>query len=206
MARYLGPKCKLSRREGTDLFLKARGKSLEGKCKLDQQPGQHGQKRGRLSDYAVQLREKQKLRRIYGVLERQFQNYYKAAAQKKGSTGQNLLNFLESRLDNVVYRIGLAATRAEARQLVSHKAILVNGKVLNVPSYQVQVGDVISVRERAQSQLRIRDALGIAEQYGFPAWLDVDSKKMLGIFKSVPERSELGSEINEQLVVELYSK
>jgi small subunit ribosomal protein S4 len=159
-----------------------------------------------LSDYAVQLREKQKLRRIYGVLERQFQNYYKAAAQKKGSTGQNLLNFLECRLDNVVYRIGFAATRAEARQLVSHKAILVNGKVLNVPSYQVQVGDVISVRERAQSQLRIRDALGIAEQYGFPAWLDVDSKKMLGIFKSVPERSELGSEINEQLVVELYSK
>ena len=206
MARYLGPKCKLSRREGTDLFLKSRGKSLEGKCKLDQQPGQHGQKRGRLSDYASQLREKQKLRRIYGVLERQFQNYYKAAAQKRGSTGQNLLNFLESRLDNVVYRIGFAATRAEARQLVSHKAILVNGKVLNVPSYQVQVGDVVSVRERAQSQLRIKDALGVTEQYGFPPWLDVDPKKMLGVFKAVPERSELGSDINEQLVVELYSK
>lgn len=206
MARYLGPKCKLSRREGTDLFLKARGKSLEGKCKLDQQPGQHGQKRARMSDYATQLREKQKLRRIYGVLERQFSNYYASAAQRKGSTGQNLLNLLESRLDNVVYRMGFAATRAEARQLVSHKAILVNGKVLNIPSYQVSTGDIISVRERAQSQLRIKDALGVAEQYGFPNWLDVDSKKMQGVFKSLPDRSELGSEINEQLVVELYSK
>lgn len=206
MARYLGPKCKLSRREGTDLFLKARGKSLEGKCKLDQQPGQHGQKRGRLSDYASQLREKQKLRRIYGVLERQFRNYYKAAAQKKGATGQNLLNFLESRLDNVVYRMGFASTRNEARQLVSHKSILVNDKVLNVPSYQVKVGDIISIRERSRSQLRIKDALGVAEQYGFPVWVDVDVKKMQGIFKSVPDRSELGSEINEQLVVELYSK
>jgi small subunit ribosomal protein S4 len=206
MARYLGPKCKLSRREGTDLFLKARGKSLEGKCKLDQQPGQHGQKRGRMSDYATQLREKQKLRRIYGVLERQFRNYYKTAAQKKGSTGQNLLNILESRLDNVVYRMGFAATRAEARQLVSHKAILVNGKVLNIPSYQVNSGDVVSVREHAQAQLRIKDAIGVAEQYGFPAWMEVDAKKMTGVFKSVPDRSELGSEINEQLVVELYSK
>lgn len=206
MARYLGPKCKLSRREGTDLFLKARGKSLEGKCKLDQQPGQHGQKRARMSDYATQLREKQKLRRIYGVLERQFSNYYATAAQRKGSTGQNLLNLLESRLDNVVYRMGFAATRAEARQLVSHKAILVNGRVLNIPSYQVSTGDIISVRERAQSQLRIKDALGVAEQYGFPNWLDVDPKKMQGVFKSLPDRSELGSEINEQLVVELYSK
>jgi small subunit ribosomal protein S4 len=206
MARYLGPKCKLSRREGTDLFLKARGKSLEGKCKLDQQPGQHGQKRGRLSDYASQLREKQKLRRIYGVLERQFRNYYKAAAQKKGATGQNLLNFLESRLDNVVYRMGFASTRSEARQLVSHKSILVNDKILNVPSYQVRAGDIISIRERSKSQLRIKDALGVAEQYGFPVWVDVDVKKMQGIFKSMPDRSELGSEINEQLVVELYSK
>jgi small subunit ribosomal protein S4 len=206
MARYLGPKCKLSRREGTDLFLKARGKSLEGKCKLDQQPGQHGQKRARMSDYATQLREKQKLRRIYGVLERQFRNYYKTASQRKGSTGQNLLNLLESRLDNVVYRMGFAATRAEARQLVSHKAILVNGKVLNIPSYQVQAGDVVSVRERSQSQLRVKDAIGVAEQYGFPIWLDVDPKKMQGVFKSVPDRSELGSDINEQLVVELYSK
>jgi small subunit ribosomal protein S4 len=206
MARYLGPKCKLSRREGTDLFLKSRGKSLEGKCKLDQQPGQHGSKRGRMSDYATQLREKQKLRRIYGVLERQFSNYYQAAAQKKGSTGQNLLDILESRLDNVVYRMGFAATRAEARQLVSHKSILVNGKVLNIPSYQVRSGDVIGVRERSQTQLRIKDALGVAEQYGFPIWVEVDTNKMQGTFKSTPDRSELGSEINEQLVVELYSK
>ncbi|SMF96754.1 30S ribosomal protein S4 [Methylomagnum ishizawai] len=206
MARYLGPKCKLSRREGTDLFLKARGKSIDSKCKIDQQPGQHGQKRTRMSDYATQLREKQKLRRIYGVLERQFRNYYKAAAQKKGSTGQNLLNMLESRLDNVVYRMGFAATRSEARQLVSHKAIKVNGSVLNIPSYQVQAGDIVSVREKSQSQLRIKDALGVAEQYGFPVWLEVDAKKMQGLFKSVPERNDLGSDINEQLVVELYSK
>ncbi|HYE37133.1 30S ribosomal protein S4 [Methylocaldum sp.] len=206
MARYLGPKCKLSRREGTDLFLKARGKSLEGKCKLDQQPGQHGQKRARMSDYATQLREKQKLRRIYGVLERQFRNYYKAAAGRKGSTGENLLNLLESRLDNVVYRMGFASTRAEARQLVSHKAIMVNDRVLNVPSYQVGPGDVVSVRERAKGQPRIKDALQVLEQYGFPAWVDVDTKQMRGVFKAAPERSDLGSEINEQLVVELYSK
>jgi small subunit ribosomal protein S4 len=206
MARYLGPKCKLSRREGTDLFLKARGKSLEGKCKLDQQPGQHGQKRGRMSDYATQLREKQKLRRIYGVLEKQFRNYYKAAAQKKGSTGQNLLDFLESRLDNVVYRMGFAATRAEARQLVSHKAIMVNGSTLNIPSYQVVAGDTVSVSEKAKSQLRVKDSLIVAEQYGFPVWIDVDAKQMIGVFKSLPERTELGSGINEQLVVELYSK
>lgn len=206
MARYLGPKCKLSRREGTDLFLKARGKSLEGKCKLDQQPGQHGQKRARMSDYAVQLREKQKLRRIYGVLERQFRNYYKAASRKKGSTGENLLNLLECRLDNVVYRMGFASTRAEARQLVSHKAIMVNNKVLNVPSYQVAPGDVVSVREKARDQLRIKDALQVVEQYGFPGWVDVDPKQMRGVFKAVPERSDLGAEINEQLVVELYSK
>ncbi|BBL73852.1 30S ribosomal protein S4 [Methylomagnum ishizawai] len=159
-----------------------------------------------MSDYATQLREKQKLRRIYGVLERQFRNYYKAAAQKKGSTGQNLLNMLESRLDNVVYRMGFAATRSEARQLVSHKAIKVNGSVLNIPSYQVQAGDIVSVREKSQSQLRIKDALGVAEQYGFPVWLEVDAKKMQGLFKSVPERNDLGSDINEQLVVELYSK
>lgn len=206
MARYLGPKCKLSRREGTDLFLKARGKSLEGKCKLDQQPGQHGQKRARMSDYAIQLREKQKLRRIYGVLERQFRNYYKAASRKKGSTGENLLNLLECRLDNVVYRMGFASTRAEARQLVSHKAIMVNDKVLNVPSYQVAPGDVVSVREKARDQLRIKDALQVVEQYGFPGWVDVDPKQMRGVFKAAPERSDLGAEINEQLVVELYSK
>lgn len=206
MARYIGPKCKLSRREGTDLFLKSRGKSLDGKCKLDQQPGQHGTKRSRMSDYAIQLREKQKLRRMYGILEKQFRNYYKSAAQRKGSTGQNLLNILESRLDNVVYRMGFSATRAEARQLVSHKAIVVNGKTLNIASYQVRVGDVVSIREKSKSQLRIKDALGVAEQYGFPVWIDVDSTKMVGIFKSLPDRSELGSEINEQLVVELYSK
>lgn len=206
MARFLGPKCKLSRREGTDLFLKSRGKSLEGKCKIDQQPGQHGQKRARMSDYAVQLREKQKLRRIYGVLEAQFRGYYAAASRRKGSTGQNLLNLLESRLDNVVYRMGFAATRAEARQLVSHKALSVNGRVLNIPSYQVRVGDVLEIRERAKSQIRIKEALGVMEQFGFPSWVDVDPKKMQGIFKSVPDREELGSEINEQLVVELYSK
>jgi small subunit ribosomal protein S4 len=206
MARYLGPTCKLSRREGTDLFLKSRGKSLEGKCKIDQQPGQHGTKRARLSDYATQLREKQKLRRIYGVLEKQFRNYYAAAAQQKGSTGQNLLNLLETRLDNVVYRMGFAATRAEARQLVSHKSIQVNGKVVNIPSFMVQGNDVINVRDRSKQQLRIKDALGVAEQYGFPVWLDVDTQKMQGVFKSHPDRSELGSEINEQLVVELYSK
>jgi small subunit ribosomal protein S4 len=206
MARYLGPKCKLSRREGTDLFLKSRGRSLDGKCKIEQQPGQHGQRKARLSDYATQLREKQKLRRIYGVLEKQFRSYYQTAAQKRGSTGQNLLNILESRLDNVVYRMGFAATRAEARQLVSHKAVVVNEKVLNIPSYQVKPGEAVGIREKSRSQLRIRDALGVAEQYGFPVWVEVDVHKMQGTFKSLPERSELGSEINEQLVVELYSK
>ena len=206
MARYLGPTCKLSRREGTDLFLKSRGKSLDNKCKLDQRPGQHGTKRTRSSDYALQLRAKQRLRRIYGVLEKQFRNYYKIADQKKGATGGNLLNLLESRLDNVVYRMGFAATRAEARQLVSHKAILINDSLTNIPSYMVQPGDVVSIREKAKKQQRIIDALMVAEQYGFPAWLEVDSKVMKGTFKSLPERSELGSEINEQLVVELYSK
>lgn len=206
MARYLGPTCKLARREGTDLFLKSRGKSLDSKCKLDQQPGQHGQKRARMSDYATQLREKQKLRRIYGILEKQFRNYYFKAARRKGSTGENLLSLLESRLDNVVYRMGFAATRAEARQLVSHKGILVNGNVVNIPSYQVLPGDVVSVREKAREQLRVKDALTVAEQYGFPNWVDVSSAEMRGVFKSLPDRSELGSDINEQLVVELYSK
>lgn len=206
MARYIGPVCKLSRREGTDLFLKSRGKSLEAKCKLDQRPGQHGAKRTRNSDYALQLRAKQRLRRIYGILEKQFRNYYKAADLQKGATGQNLLNFLESRLDNVVYRMGFASTRAEARQLVSHKAILVNGKTINIPSYQVNAGDVISLREKAKSQQRIKEALTVAEQYGFPQWVEVSSKDMNGVFKSLPDRVDLGSEINEQLVVELYSK
>ncbi|WP_031434852.1 30S ribosomal protein S4 [Methylomarinum vadi] len=206
MARYLGPTCKLSRREGTDLFLKSRGKSLEGKCKLDQRPGQHGTKRTRSSDYALQLRAKQRIRRMYGVLEKQFRNYYKKADQQKGATGQNLLNMLESRLDNVVYRMGYAATRAEARQLVSHKAILVNDQVTNIPSYQVQPGDVVKVREKAKKQQRIIDSLTVTEQYGFPVWVEVNSKEMSGTFKSLPDRADLGSEINEQLVVELYSK
>jgi small subunit ribosomal protein S4 len=206
MARYLGPSCKLSRREGTDLFLKSRGKSLEGKCKLDQRPGQHGAKRTRNSDYAIQLRAKQRLRRIYGVLEKQFRNYYKAADLQKGATGQNLLNFLESRLDNVVYRMGYASTRAEARQLVSHKAILVNDSLINIPSYQITAGDSVKIREKAKSQQRIKDSLVVAEQYGFPVWVEVNPKEMSGVFKTVPDRVDLGSDINEQLVVELYSK
>jgi small subunit ribosomal protein S4 len=206
MARYIGPKCKLSRREGTDLFLKGRGRSLDTKCKLDKAPGQHGDRRTRLSDYGLQLREKQKLRRIYGVLERQFRNYYKTASRLKGSTGDNLLQLLERRLDNVVYRMGFGATRSEARQLVSHKAIQVNGSTVNIPSYQVKPSDVVSVREKARKQVRIQDSLTLAEQFGFPGWIDVDTKKMEGVFKSVPERSDLPAEINESLVVELYSK
>ncbi len=206
MARYLGPKCKLSRREGTDLFLKNRARGLESKCKLDKIPGQHGDKRARLSDYALQLREKQKLRRLYGILERQFHNYYVKASGLKGSTGENLLKLLENRLDNVVYRMGFAVTRAEARQLVSHKSILVNDKVVNIPSYQVKANDVISIREKSREQLRIKAALSSAQEYGFPEWVDVDANQMQGVFKSTPERMELPSDINEQLVVELYSK
>lgn len=206
MARYLGSTCKLSRREGTDLFLKSRGKSLENKCKLDQKPGQHGTKRTRNSDYASQLRAKQRLRRIYGVLERQFRNYYKTADMKKGATGENLLAILESRLDNVVYRMGFASTRAEARQLVSHKAIVVNGSLINIPSYNLSVGDVLSVREKAKKQQRIIESLSITEQYGFPSWLEVNTKTMTGAFNSLPERADLGTDIDEQLVVELYSK
>lgn len=206
MARYIGPTCKLSRREGTDLFLKSRGKSLEGKCKLDQRPGQHGTKRTRNSDYAMQLRAKQRLRRIYGILEKQFRNYYKIADMKKGATGENLLNLLESRLDNVVYRMGFASTRAEARQLVGHKSIQVNGSIINVPSYQVSPGDTISVKEKARQQQRIIEALVVVEQYGFPSWVDVNAKLMTGTFTSLPDRFDLGSDINEQLVVELYSK
>lgn len=206
MARYIGPKCKLSRREGTDLFLKSRARSLDTKCKLDKVPGQHGDRRGRLSDYGMQLREKQKLRRIYGVLEKQFRNYFKAAAAQNGSTGENLLKLLECRLDNVVYRMGFGVTRAECRQLVSHKAILVNGQVVNIPSYQVKKDDVIEIREKAKKQLRIQEAVNIAQQFGFPEWVDVDAKAMSGVFKSVPERSDLAADINESLVVELYSK
>ncbi|MEM6998310.1 MAG: 30S ribosomal protein S4 [Pseudomonadota bacterium] len=206
MARYLGPKCKLSRREGTDLFLKSRARSIESKCQIDKTPGIQGTRPGRMSDYALQLREKQKLRRIYCVLEKQFRKYYKEAARRKGATGENLLQILECRLDNVVYRMGFGSTRNEARQLVSHKSILVNGKTVNIPSFQVQPSDTIAIREKSKKQLRIQDALNVAEQYGLPDWVDVNTKSMEGVFKSIPERSELPSEINEQLVVELYSK
>lgn len=206
MARYLGPKCKLSRREGTDLFLKSRARPIESKCQIDKLPGIQGSRPKRLSDYATQLREKQKLRRIYCVLEKQFRKYYKEAARRKGATGENLLQILECRLDNVVYRMGFGSTRNEARQLVSHKSILVNGKSVNIPSYQVQASDTIAIREKSKKQLRIQSALDMAEQYGLPDWVDVNTKSMEGVFKSVPERSELPSEINEQLVVELYSK
>ena len=206
MARYLGPKCKLSRREGTDLFLKSSVRALESKCRIESAPGQHGAKRGRLSDYGIQLREKQKLRRMYGVLERQFRRYYKEAARRTGATGQTLLQILECRLDNVVYRMGFATTRAEARQLVSHKAIEVNGKGVNIASYQVKAEDVVSIREVSKKQLRIQAALQIAKQVGFPEWVEVDDQKMSGKFKAVPERTEFLPDINENLVVELYSK
>lgn len=207
MARYIGPRCKLSRREGTDLFLKSARRSLDSKCKLDVKPGQHGQKSGaRTSDYGLQLREKQKLRRIYGLLERQFRRYFVEAARRKGSTGTNLLQLLESRLDNVVYRMGFGSTRAEARQLVTHGSITVNGSKLTIPSALVRAGDVVATTEKAKGQLRIQDALQLAEKVGFPAWVEVDPKKMTGTFKGAPERSEFGQDINESLVVELYSK
>lgn len=207
MARYIGPKCKLARREGTDLFLKSPVRALETKCKLEQKPGQHGaSRRARMSDYALQLREKQKLRRIYGVLERQFRNYYKKAAQRKGSTGENLLQLLECRLDNVVYRMGFAVTRAQARQLVGHKAIMVNGETVNIPSYQVTAGDVVALRNKAKKQMRIQEALTVSQQVGLVDWVEVDTKKLEGVFKTVPERSDLAQDINEHLVVELYSK
>jgi len=206
MARYLGPKCKLMRREGTDLYLKSRVRSVDSKCKMDKLPGQTQDRRRRLSDYGVQLREKQKVRRLYGVLEKQFRNYYAEADRQKGPTGENLLQLLERRLDNVVYRMGFGSTRNEARQLVSHKAIEVNGKVVNIPSYLVKPEDVITVREKARKQVRIQNALALAEQYGFPDWVEVDVKGMSGTFKRIPERADLPAEINEQLIVELYSK
>ncbi|MFO7954773.1 30S ribosomal protein S4 [Thioalkalivibrio sp.] len=206
MARYIGPKCKLSRREGVDLGLKSGARALETKCKLDKPPGQHGERRTRLSDYAVQLREKQKLRRIYGVLEKQFRNYYKKAAQRKGSTGENLLKLLEGRLDNVVYRMGFGSTRSEARQLVAHRSIMVNGQVVNIAAYQVQPSDVVTVREKARKQVRIQDAMTLAEQSGFPSWVEVDTSKFEGTFKAIPDRTDLPADINESLVVELYSK
>ncbi len=207
MARYLGPTCKLARREGTDLFLKSPIRPLDSKCRIDKAPGQPGTgRRPRVTVYGTQLREKQKLRRIYGVLEKQFRNYYKEAARRKGSTGENLLNLLECRLDNVIYRMGFAVTRAEARQLVSHKSITVNKKTVNIPSYQVSIGDEIEVRNKSKNQLRIQSAIEIAEQIGIPHWLEVDAKNKKGIFRSMPERSDLSADINESLVVALYSK
>lgn len=208
MARYVGPKCRQCRREGSKLFLKGE-KCFTARCPFENRafpPGQHGQRRGRLSDYALQLREKQKVRRIYGILEKQFRLYYKDSDRRKGATGENLLQALESRLDNVVYRMGFASSRSEARQLVRHNAIYVNGKRVNIPSYQVKPADEISVNEKAKNQLRIQGALEMASQRGFVDWVDVDVKKMTGVFKTLPERGDLPSDINEQLIVELYSK
>jgi small subunit ribosomal protein S4 len=207
MARYIGPKCKLARREGTDLFLKSGVKPLESKCKFQVPPGGiKGERKTRLSDYGLQLREKQKLRRMYGVLERQFSNYYTEAARRAGATGENLLKLLECRLDNVVYRMGFASTRSEARQLVSHKGIQVNGEVVTIPSYQVKPGDVVQVREKSRKQLRITNAMQIASQVGLPEWVQVTESEMKGVFKQVPARDEILPDINENLVVELYSK
>lgn len=206
MARYLGPTCKLSRREGTDLFLKSGVRPLESKCRADSAPGQHGQRRGRLSDYGIQLREKQKVRRIYGVLEKQFKNYYKTAARIKGNTGENLLTLLESRLDNVVYRMGFGCTRSESRQLVAHNGVLVNGSKVNIASYKVEVGDSVGLRAKTKKQLRVQAALQLASQRGVAGWLNVDLEKMEGTYVRNPDREDLPSEINENLIVELYSK
>ena len=207
MARYVGPKAKLSRREGTDLFLKSARRSLDSKCKLDSKPGQHGRTSGaRTSDYGNQLREKQKVKRMYGVLERQFRRYFAEADRRKGNTGETLLKLLECRLDNVAYRMGFGSTRAEARQLVSHKAFTINGDVVNIASYQVKPGDVVAVREKAKKQARILESLSLAEQSGMPSWVSVDAKKMEGTFKNVPDRSELTADVNESLIVELYSR
>jgi small subunit ribosomal protein S4 len=206
MARYLGPKLKLARREGTDLYLKSGVRPIDSKCRIDNPPGQHGARRTRLSDYAVQLREKQKVRRMYGVLEKQFRNYYKKADRQKGATGENLLKLLEGRLDNVVYRMGFGSTRAESRQMVSHKAITVNGKPVNIASYQVRADDVVAVNEKARGQLRIQSALQLAAQRAPVEWVDVDPNKMEGVFRRLPDREELPPEINENLIVELYSK
>jgi small subunit ribosomal protein S4 len=211
MARYIGPTCKLARREGTDLGLKSPARALDSKCKLEQKPGQHGAgtgaRRSKLSDYATQLREKQKVKRIYGLLERQFRNYYKKASTKKGNTGENLLQMLETRLDNVVYRMGFAVTRPAARQLVSHRGVTVNGKPVNLPSYQVKAGDAIALSEKAQKQLRVQESLTVAAQMDLsPSWIEVDAKKFAGVFKAVPDRADLPADINEALIVELYSK
>ncbi len=207
MARYLGPKAKLSRREGTDLFLKSARRSIADKAKFDTKPGQHGRTSGqRTSDYGLQLREKQKVKRMYGVLEKQFRRYFEAAERKKGNTGANLMGLLECRLDNVVYRMGFGSTRAEARQLVSHKAMTVNGQSVNIPSYLVKAGDVVAVREKSKAQNRIVEALQLAQQVGLPAWVEVDLSKSQGVFKKAPDREECGADINDSLIVELYSR
>ena len=207
MARYIGPKAKLSRREGTDLFLKSARRSLDSKCKLDSKPGQHGRTSGaRTSDYGNQLREKQKVKRMYGILERQFRRYFAEADRRKGNTGETLLKLLEARLDNVCYRMGFGSTRAESRQLVSHKAFTVNGTVVNIASYQVKPGDVVAVREKSQKQVRIAEALSLSAQSGVPSWVSVDAKKMEGVFRTMPDRSEIANDVNESLIVELYSR
>ncbi|HET9643891.1 MAG TPA: 30S ribosomal protein S4 [Burkholderiaceae bacterium] len=207
MARYLGPKAKLARREGTDLYLKSARRAIADKAKFDSKPGQHGRTSGsRTSDFGLQLREKQKVKRMYGVLERQFRRYFEEAERRRGNTGANLLGLLESRLDNVVYRMGFGSTRAEARQLVSHKAITVNGEVVNISSYLVKAGDVVAVREKAKKQLRVTDALKLAQSIGLPGWVQVDASKLEGTFKKAPDRDEFGSDINESLIVELYSR
>jgi len=207
VARYLGPKAKLSRREGSDLLLKSARRSISDKAKFDSKPGQHGRTSGqRTSDFGVQLREKQKVKRTYGVLERQFRRYFAEADRRRGNTGANLLFLLEARLDNVVFRMGFASTRAEARQIVSHKAILVNGKSVNIPSYSVKAGDVIAVRERSKKQGRVLEAMELAKQIGFPAWVDVSVEKVEGVFKKSPDRDEFASDVNESLIVELYSR
>ena len=206
MARYLGPKSKLSRREGRDLLLKSGIRSYESKCRSETTPGQHGRRRGRISDYGIQLREKQKVRRLYGVMEKQFRNYYKSAARKKGVTGNNLLQLLESRLDNVVYRLGFASTRAEARQLVSHKAVAVNGAIVNIPSYQLSSGDLISLKDKVKNQKRVKEAIDISSSRPECEWLEVNKTDFSGVFSSAPEREFLDSDINENLIIELYSK
>ena len=207
MARYLGPKGKLSRREGTDLFLKSTRRAIADKVKFESKPGQHGRTSGsRTSDFGLQLREKQKVKRMYGVLERQFRRYFAEAERRRGNTGSNLLTLLESRLDNVAYRMGFGSTRAEARQLVSHKAVTVNGRVVNIPSYSVKPGDTLGLRENARKQLRVQDALKLAEATGMPGWVQVDVSKMEGVFKKAPDRDEFGADIKEALIVELYSR
>ena len=207
MARYLGPKAKLSRREGTDLFLKSARRSIGDKAKFDSKPGQHGRTSGaRTSDYGLQLRETQKVKRMYGILEKQFRRYFEEADSRKGNTGANLLSLLESRLDNVVYRMGFGSTRAEARQLVSHKALTVNGKAVNIPSYMVKAGDVVAVREKSKKQNRVVEALQLAQQVGMPSWVEVNIEKAEGVFKSVPDRDQFAADVNESLIVELYSR